>query len=154
MIGTARRWVYAMAAAPVVFGVLATVALIVLNEVANRALITDVAAHWMFLMWFGSFLFFPGIVCNTIGASLLGRKVRSGRVFALIGTGSTMVASALIVAGIFEEALGPPPPDYAPSMLAHLPVHGAAIVAVPYVMLIVGSVAAARAVWATRQVAP
>lgn len=138
-----------MAFTPVVFAIVAVVSINVLDRVAQGwDLGADVSGWWLFVTVFGGIAFVPGICLSLAGAIRLGR--RGGTVLALVGLVLlSLPAVALGLAGFNDAVNGPSDPTQ-PHWTARLTLSSATLYAVPFALLLLGDLYAARAVWSTR----
>ncbi|MFI5779588.1 hypothetical protein [Nocardia sp. NPDC051570] len=138
-----------MAAAPVAFAAVALATTHALDKVANRSLADKIAHYWLFTLLAGAVLFIPAAALTLAGGWLLRRYPRTGRTTASIGLALTSRAAAFIVCACFADSLDDSYDD-GTRWVAHLPPLGAAVFAVPFVLLITENAYTDRILWSAQ----
>ncbi|MFD3593814.1 hypothetical protein ACFWU5_13875 [Nocardia sp. NPDC058640] len=123
-----------MAAGPIVFPLVAIGVAYVVDAITGAG--ADVAWYLLFVLVAGSGFVIPGIGVTLVGAALLPR--RAGTVTTVIGLLLQVAAAALLTVGVFGDTLDAV--DGQPRMVARLSIAEAVAFAVPYALVIVGSI--------------
>ncbi|NNH69983.1 hypothetical protein HLB23_08920 [Nocardia uniformis] len=139
----AKRCTLWVAAAPIAFAI--GLVLFAFFESVALNWMPSFAAYWLFQVVFLGVLFVPGIALLTIGAYLFESRPRAGRVIAALGLIWTSMLAALNVYFTFEQTFTDPNP-HEPSFLPRLSILEATITSAPFVLLILGTIHAARVI--------
>ncbi|MDH6284324.1 hypothetical protein [Prescottella agglutinans] len=146
-----RRWVFGVAAAPVVFAVMVAVVLGMLGGFPNGSLADAVTVNWMLAFMFGAVVYVPGTFLLLVGSNIVSTHPRVGPATATVGLVAMSTFWLLILIGGVLESLDGPPPPYSGSWAPYLPLGGAIVFSVPFLLLAAANTYVVWRLWALRR---